>query len=97
MFRAYKPRGFQRIRAVQVTLNRIEDLANTLMGEVTYGYDDDNGTHVTGIKVPTLDGPMEFKIGTWVVRLENNRLKKMTDEAFQKEYELAVVRNGATV
>lgn len=92
MFRVYKPKNFIKVRALQVTNDNVNDVAGLLLGRVAL-----SDTHVTagfvpevlGIDVPTFDGPLRFEVGSWIIRAEDNSLSKMTNEEFEKTYEVA--------
>lgn len=93
MFRVYKPKGHERVKADQVTKENAQDLANSLFGRVvrkdTNNRDEKGDIVVTGIEFPTLDGVKGVDLDWWIIRKEDNTFETMSDEQFRKSYEVA--------
>lgn len=91
MFRVYKPKNVVRVKAVQVTKDNIQALADLLMGRVSIG--DDPGMPASFLQIPTFDGIKTAEVGQWVLRNEANELIIMDNVDFEKAYDVA--RNTA--
>lgn len=90
MFRVYKPKNFIKVRALQVTVANISEVAGLLLGRVSqWKTDVDEAPTTQGVEVPTFDGPLRFEVGSWIIRAEDNSLSKMSNEEFKKTYEVA--------
>ncbi len=89
MFKVYKPKG-DRVKAVQVTTDTLEEIAETLMGRLVWPEPggDQSLTTAIGVEIPTLDGNTLLRINMWVVRANgSNKVKFLTDEEFEQTYE----------
>lgn len=85
-FRVYKPKNLFRVKAEQVTKDNLQEIAANLIGRITPFTDDDDRLCV---EVPTFDGIMRFEIDSWIVRNDDNSLRKLSNEEFEKTYEVA--------
>lgn len=97
MFRVYKPKNLFRLRAVQVTEKTLPEITSNLMGRVALSETDaENGSpKVLGVDVPTFEGVKRFEVGTWIIKSEDNSLGKMSNDEFEKTYEVAVKRDSS--
>lgn len=89
-FRVYKPKGLDRVKAVQVTKDNMESLAELLMGRVSNLDLVARGDKaVKGIDFPTLEGNKHAAMGFWIIRKDGNAFEIMDDSKFQESYEVA--------
>lgn len=95
MFLVYKPKG-TRVKADQITLDNVGDMARMLMGRVRKTQPDFEGvSSVLGIEYPTFEGIVRADVGSWIVQdTAGVFVQIMTDEEFTSAYERA--RNTAS-
>jgi hypothetical protein len=86
VFRVYKPKNIVRVKAVQVTSENIQALADLLLGRVGTSVVYENQSN---LQIPTFDGAKTFEISQWILRDDDNQLSAMDNVDFTKAYEVA--------
>ena len=87
-----KPRYIQlddgtAIRAVEVTVESSEVLANEYGGQVIHADAGEDGTHeVVGVRLPTLYGALEVRLGEIAVKSARGRLSSMDKQQFEQSF-----------
>lgn len=99
MFKKFKPKGLQRIDAVQITTDTVVYLSGLFMGRLTEEQVNlaesavspfpEPQMKVTGFEYPTFEGIKWAVLGEWVIRLDNGGHQVMSDKEFQETFEPA--------
>ena len=94
LFMTYRPKTSKNVRAEQVTLKNIDEIATSFNGSAKVlrdKIDDNPNNDVVVLKIATLDGILEASIGNWVVRTGEG-IELWGDPEFNEMYERARVR-----